>query len=125
MDEKRSEDGKKLEKFEILLSTLELRLPLPLPSFCCLGDKEKEVDRGDDLMKTPRSLEPTSVVLQCPPPPRKPRRFPSAAKRKAGGGGGRSILMSHDYFFRDVELDWLFPSNVVGGKIVKKIKGAE
>uniref|UniRef100_A0A9I9DYN8 Uncharacterized protein n=1 Tax=Cucumis melo TaxID=3656 RepID=A0A9I9DYN8_CUCME len=122
MDEKRLEGGKKIEKFEILLSSLELRLSLP--SLCCLGDEEKEVNRGDDLMKTPRSLESTAVVLQCPPPPRKPRRFPSAGKRKAGCGGGRSILMSHDYFFGDVELDWLFPSNVVGGKIVKKIKGA-
>lgn len=114
---KKLEDG----KFEILLSTLELRLPLP--SCCYLGDEEKEVDRGDDLMKTPRSLEATAVVMECPPPPRKPRRSPSAAKRKAGGG--RSILMSHDYFFGDVELELLFPSNLVGGKIVKKVKRVE
>ncbi|XP_023006801.1 cyclin-dependent protein kinase inhibitor SMR14-like [Cucurbita maxima] len=108
----------KEDKFEILLSTLELKLQ----SSCFRHeDEEEEEDCRDDFVKTPRSLEP-AVVLQCPPPPRKPRRLPSA-KRKAGVG--RSIFMSHNCLFREMEVDLelLFPSNqLYGGRIVKKVK---
>lgn len=115
--QQQNENIKKEDKFEILLSTLELRLPLPSS---CLRREEEGDNRADELVKTPRSSEP-AAVLECPPPPRKPRstrRLPSA-KRK-----GRSILMTHDYLFGEMELDLelLFPSNLVGGKIVKKVK---
>lgn len=115
----KKEDRELEGEFEILLSTFELRLPSS-----CFRREEKEEDRADEddeLMRTPKSSEP-AAVLACPPPPRKP----TSAKRKAGCGGdcGRTILMAHDYIFGDMELDleMLFPSNFLGGKIGKKVK---
>ncbi|XP_022947800.1 cyclin-dependent protein kinase inhibitor SMR10-like [Cucurbita moschata] len=114
------EHHQKEDKFEILLSTLELKLQ----SSCFRRedeDEKEEEDCRDDFVKTPRSLEPPAV-LECPPPPRKPRRFPSA-KRKAGDS--RSIFMSHHCLFGEMEVDLelLFPSNQLhGGRIVKKVK---
>lgn len=112
-------EDRKEDKFEILLSTLELRLPLP--SFCFRPEEEEDDDeaRPDDLVKTPRSLEP-AAILECPPPPRKPRQLLSVRKRKAGG---RLIFMPHDYVFGEMKSsEVLFPSNLFDGKIVKKVK---
>lgn len=100
------EEDRLKDKFDILLSTLGVRLP---PS---VGEENE--DRPEDL-KTPTSSE-AAAVLQCPPPPRKPKRLPSM-KRKARG---RSIVMPHNLF---VEMELMFPPHdLLGGKVVKKVK---
>lgn len=113
------EDRKKEDKFDMLVSTLKLKIPSPDQEFRVLEDQENHVGVVDGF-ETPTSLDhKIPAALKCPPAPRKPKSLPSMKRR---------LPISRRRVLLDLtsEIESLFPPAILadlGGKI-KKVRQA-
>ncbi|PON36722.1 hypothetical protein PanWU01x14_326230 [Parasponia andersonii] len=127
--QEKSKLEKKEDKFEMLVSTLKLKIPSHhhhVEEFITRDadhdDQENsngcDNNNNDDGFKTPTSLDnKIPVVLPCPPAPRKPKSTIAKTKRKANR---RRVFLD-----LSSEIESLFPHNVLadlGGKIKKKVR---
>lgn len=99
-------------KFDLLVSTLKLKIPTSVEEFRVIQD-------DDNGFKTPTFLDQKiPVTLKCPPAPRKPKSLPSTKKRKAHRRQRLFLDLSS-------EIESLFPPTLVadfGGKAKKKVR---
>lgn len=119
---KDQKDQKEGDKFDMLASTLKLKIPTSeefrSSSVAVLEDQEN-VDHADGF-KTPTSLDhKIPATLKCPPAPRKPKSLP-LTKRKVAAR--RRVLLD-----LTSEIELLFPPAILadlGGKIKKVRQGS-
>ncbi|GMN24223.1 hypothetical protein TIFTF001_000464 [Ficus carica] len=122
---KDQKDQKEGDKFDMLASTLKLKIPTSeefRSSSVAVIEDQENVDHAAvlDGFKTPTSLDhKIPATLKCPPAPRKPKSLPSTKRKVAAR---RRVLLD-----LASEIELLFPPAILadlGGKIKKVRQGS-